>query len=234
MISLERVHRALHMQYPDRIPLVFCGETERSDIINVGYAPPADWAPPLPGMDEWGRRWANISGTGLGQIIAEPLAAPSLDGYRFPDPNLASRYTDLTETITHYPDRYIAASLGLSGFTCMMGLRGFENLMCDFYQEPEFIEYLADAVFRFEAAVIHEYARRGVHGIWLYDDLGTEEGPMISPTLFHQVFAPRYAAQARLVHSFGMDYLLHSCGNVWALIPDLVDIGLICSTWNNR
>jgi uroporphyrinogen decarboxylase len=225
MSSLERVRRALHMQYPDRIPLVFRGETKRSDIINVGYAPPADWEPSLPGLDEWGRRWENIIGTGLGQIVAEPLAVPCMDGYRTPDPHLASRYADLTETINHFPDRYIAASLGLSGFTCMMGLRGFENLMCDFNQELLFVEQLADAVFGFEAAVIKEYAQRGVHGIWLFDDLGTEIGPMISPTLFRQVFTPRYVAQARLVHSLGMDYLLHSCGNIWVLIPDLVGIG---------
>jgi uroporphyrinogen-III decarboxylase len=64
-----------------------------------------------------------------------------------------------------------------------------------------------------------------VHGVWLFDDLGIEDGPMMSPTLFRRVFAPRYTAQARLVHSRGMDYLLHSCGNVWDLIPNLVDIG---------
>ncbi|MHB1354348.1 MAG: uroporphyrinogen decarboxylase family protein [Anaerolineae bacterium] len=225
MNSLERVRRALHWQYPDRIPLVFRGETARSDIINVGYATPSGWEPALPGLDEWGRCWANIAGTGLGQIIDEPLTNPSLDGYRFPDPCDASRYIGLAETVRQYPDRYIAASLGLSGFTCMMGLRGFENLMFDFYDEPQFIEQLADAVFGFEAAVIAEYARRGVHGVWLFDDLGTDAGPMMSPNLFRRVFAPRYTAQARMVHSLGMDYLLHSCGDIWALIPDLIEVG---------
>jgi uroporphyrinogen decarboxylase len=225
MNSIERVHRALYFQYPDRIPLVFRGVTARSDIINVGFTSPAGWQPALPDMDEWGRRWANVIGTGLGQIVAEPLAKPSLEGYTFPDPHIVSRYTSLVETVHRFPDRYIAASLGLSGFTCMMALRGFENLMCDFYLELGFVQLLADAVFGFEAAVIEEYARRGVHGVWLFDDLGTEDGPMMSPALFRRVLAPHYAAQASLVHSLGMDYLLHSCGNIWDLIPDLVAIG---------
>ena len=80
-------------------------------------------------------------------------------------------------------------------------------------------------MFAFEAGIIEEYGQRGVHGVWLFDDLGTERGPMMSPALFRQVFKPRYAAQAHLVHALGMDYLLHTCGDVWELIPDLIEAG---------
>jgi len=226
MRPLERVRRALHFGCPDRMPLVFRCETERSDIINTGYTAPADWQAREPDVDEWGIRWDNIIGTGCGQIVQEPLAAaPTLAGYPFPDPHAPGRYEGLERAVAAFPERYIAASLGLSGFSRMMGLRGFENVLCDLYLERAFAERLADAVFAFEAGVIEEYGRRGVHGVWLFEDLGTERGPMMSPAIFREVFKPRYAAQARLVHSLGMDYLLHSCGDVWALIPDLIEAG---------
>jgi len=224
--SIERVRRVLHFQGPDRLPLVFRSETERSDIINVGYGTPSGWQPAEPGLDEWGSRWENIIGTGVGQIIEEPLAAaPDLSGYAFPDPQAPGRYDELEATVARFPGRYIAGSLGLSGFSRMMALRGFENVLCDLYLERAFVERLADGVLAFEAGVIEEYARRGVHGVWLFDDLGTERGPMMNPAIFRQVFKPRYAEQARLVHSYGMDYLLHSCGDVWELIPDLIEAG---------
>ncbi|MCE5258751.1 MAG: hypothetical protein LLG44_06765 [Chloroflexi bacterium] len=223
--SRERVRRALHFQTPDRIPLVFRTTIEHSDIINTGYGVPTGWQPAQPGLDEWGRLWSNVIGTGIGQIIQEPLTGPSLAGYELPNPHIASRYIGVEKAVANYPDRYIAASLGLSGFTCMMGLRGYESLMCDLLTEPAFIERLADAVFGFEAAVIANYAQRGVNGVWLFDDLGTESGPMFSPQIFRSVFLPRYTEQARLAHALGMDYLLHSCGNIWELLPDLVAAG---------
>ncbi len=225
MGSIERVRRALHFRYPDRMPLVFRSETERSDIINTGYGTPAGWQPPELNVDEWGIRWDNILGTGCGQIVQEPMAAGEIGSYALPDPHALGRFDDMEATISRFPDRYIAASLGLSGFSRMMSLRGFENLLCDLHLERAFAERLADAVFAFEAGIIEEYGKRGAHGVWLFDDLGTERGPMMSPTLFRQVFKPRYAEQARLVHSLGMDYLLHTCGDMWELIPDLIEAG---------
>ncbi|MHB9033628.1 MAG: uroporphyrinogen decarboxylase family protein [Anaerolineae bacterium] len=225
MDSVERVRRALHFLTPDRIPLVMRTTTENSDIVNTGYNAPEGWQEYEPGLDEWGRRWLNIIGTGLGQIVAEPLHESSLDGYTFPNPQIASRFAGIEKTVAAFPGRYIAASLGLSGFTCMMSLRGYEALMCDLLVEPAFVEQLADAVFRFEAEIIRQYAKRGVHGVWLYDDLGTASGPMVSPELFKRVFLTRYSEQAHLVHSLGMDYLLHSCGDVWELLPDLTAAG---------
>ncbi|NLG28637.1 MAG: hypothetical protein GX557_12055, partial [Chloroflexi bacterium] len=112
-----------------------------------------------------------------------------------------------------------------SGFTRLMALRGYLNLMCDLRWEPAFVHDLAARVFAWEAEVIAEYARRGVHGIWLADDLGTEHGTMMHPDTWREFLMPHYAAQARLVHSLGMDYLLHSCGDVWDIIPDLIDLG---------
>ena len=226
MDSVELVRRALHLQRPERLPLVLRTDRARTDIINLGYNPPAGWQAPEEGVDEWGCRWANIIGTGLGQIVYEPLVETSdLARYPYPDPHAAGRYDDLEDVIAAYPGRYISASPGLSGFTRMMALRGFLNLMCDLRLEPGFVRDLADRVFAFEAEVIAEYARRGVHGIWLFDDLGTEHGLMMHPDTWREVFMPHYAAQARQVHALGMDYLLHSCGDVWAIIPDLIALG---------
>ena len=116
--SIERVRRALHFGRPDRIPLVFRSEAERSDIITTGYGAPAEWRPSERSADEWGTHWGNIIGTGCGQIVREPLAASAdLSGFTFPDPHAAGRFSSMAATVARFPGRYIAASLGLSA-TC--------------------------------------------------------------------------------------------------------------------
>jgi hypothetical protein len=73
------------------------------------------------------------------------------------------------------------ASLGLTGFTLMFCLRGFDQLMLDLAQAPERIEGLADIVFGFEEALIAEVARFEFDAVAFGDDLGMQSGLIMSP-----------------------------------------------------
>lgn len=48
---------------------------------------------------------------------------------------------------------------------------------------------------------------------------------MISPDLWRQVFRPRYEEQFQLVHSCGKHVYFHSCGYVWDILDDIIEIG---------
>src|SRR3990172_6935064 len=95
---------------------------------------------------------------------------PALDSYQYPDPLRPDRYTEIEKYVRAYPDKFVVAALGLSGFSLMSELRGFENLLVDFYQNPGLVERLADQVFDFEMAAIQEIGRRGADGVWFFDD----------------------------------------------------------------
>ena len=49
---------------------------------------------------------------------------------------------------------------------------------------------------------------------------------MISPAMWREFFKDGYAALFREIHSLGMDAFLHSCGNVTAIVEDLIELGL--------
>lgn len=49
MTGKERVKRAIKFQGPDRIPLRYAFNRERSDIIGVGYVPSGYWRPKVEG-----------------------------------------------------------------------------------------------------------------------------------------------------------------------------------------
>jgi uroporphyrinogen decarboxylase len=59
------------------------------------------------------------------------------------------------------------------------------------------------------------------------DDLGTEHGPIISPYLYRELIKPRQKKLYQFIkNNTGAKLLLHSCGSVYQLIPDFIEIGV--------
>ncbi len=60
------------------------------------------------------------------------------------------------------------------------------------------------------------------------DDLGMQSGPQVSPAMYREFFKPREQAMWRLVKQRAphLKIMLHCCGGVRELLPDLIDAGL--------
>jgi uroporphyrinogen decarboxylase len=59
------------------------------------------------------------------------------------------------------------------------------------------------------------------------DDLGMQTGPQISPPMYRKFFQPRHARMwARAKELANVKVMLHCCGGVRELLPDLIDAGL--------
>lgn len=59
------------------------------------------------------------------------------------------------------------------------------------------------------------------------DDLGAQNCPQISPAMYREFFKPRHAAMwARARQLAPVKVMLHCCGAVRPLLPDLIDAGL--------
>jgi len=59
------------------------------------------------------------------------------------------------------------------------------------------------------------------------DDLGAQNGPQISPRMYREFFKPRHAAMWRRAKQLApVKVMLHCCGAVRPLLPDLIDAGL--------
>ena len=59
------------------------------------------------------------------------------------------------------------------------------------------------------------------------DDLGMQNGPQISPAMYREFFKPRHARMWRRAKELAdVKVMLHTCGGVRTLLPDLIDAGL--------
>lgn len=59
------------------------------------------------------------------------------------------------------------------------------------------------------------------------DDLGTQNGPLISPDLYKTMIKSRHKKIYQYVKNNSDLYLfLHSCGSIYDFIPDIIDTGV--------
>ena len=66
----------------------------------------------------------------------------------------------------------------------------------------------------------------GADGVIPPDDLGTQLSAIISPKTFNKFYRDAYSEVIDLCHELGMHFILHSCGNLGALVPILIEIGV--------
>jgi uroporphyrinogen decarboxylase len=61
---------------------------------------------------------------------------------------------------------------------------------------------------------------------WLGDDYASQEALIMGPERWRRFIRPYLAEQVRVIHEHGLLVLLHSCGAIRAIIPDLIEIGV--------
>lgn len=227
MDAKELVCRAIERKKPARLPIYYRNrDLACSDVVNAGLAPAADFIPAAPGHTEWGFVWESLDQT-MGQPKDRPLEdAARIAGYAPPDPRAPGRLEPIKQTLAAYPDRFVKVDLGITGFNQATFLRGMANFLSDLYLDRALAERVLDLVFDFENGIIAETAGLAVDCISLADDWGTQKGLFIAPELWREVFKPRYARQIELAHRMGKKVWLHSCGDLGAIIEDLIEIGL--------
>jgi uroporphyrinogen decarboxylase len=66
-----------------------------------------------------------------------------------------------------------------------------------------------------------------VAALWMGDDMGFKTGTLISPQHLREFVFPYQKRVAAIAHEHGMPFLLHSCGNLQAVMEDLIeDVGI--------
>ena len=70
------------------------------------------------------------------------------------------------------------------------------------------------------------FIEAGVDIIWIPDDLGTVDGPFLSPNTFRHMIFPYFREIVDSFKKHGVKVLLHCDGQVMPLVDDLIEIGI--------
>jgi len=142
-------------------------------------------------------------------------------------------WPEITEQ-NFYIHRYICDHLpeGLGFITCHAGgvyehasrLLGYENLCLMLYRDPELlkavVDRLGELILKYNA---HLLQLDKLTAIFQGDDFGFKSQTLISPAHLRQYILPWHKRYARMIHDSGRPYYLHSCGEVSAVMEDLIE-----------
>ena len=126
-------------------------------------------------------------------------------------------------------DRALMIVVGCNLFEWGTFLRRLDNFLVDIVTDPVNVERLLDALMEQHLQTLAKVctAVGDIADVVRFgDDLGTDQGPFMSPKTYRQIFKPRhkmltdYVKQNSQMHTF-----LHSCGSIYKLLPDLIDAG---------
>jgi uroporphyrinogen decarboxylase len=186
--------------------------------------------------DEWGVGWRSAEYTtpfGVGhytEIVGSPLADDqAIDAYRPPDPERPELYQDAEWVLKTFQDEYwIAGATVCTIFECAWALRGYERLLADFALNPDLADRILDIPYRYHLTAAKKLAQMGVDMIWIGDDVGMQTGMLMSPKHWRRFLKPlmaNFIAELKAINP-RIQVAYHSDGNVMAIVPDLVEIGL--------
>ncbi len=224
MTSREVVRRTIRFEGADRIPYALTPEYG-SDFAGVGMNPSPD-ARPRSGVDEWGCVWENIGVSNLGKVKGPVLADwADWDALAVPDVRDPTRWEALDGARDRAGDKFLMA-WGISLYERVHFLRGLEDTWVDIHANPSELGRLIDVLVDMNLFAIERYAQAGADGYMWCDDWGLQHQLMISPELWRDIWRPRYARVYKAAQDAGLLTFLHSCGDITAILDDLIDVGL--------
>lgn len=178
--------------------------------------------------DYFGVVWDRSVDKDIGVVKGCMLPEPTLSNYTFPDPLAPRFFEDIPGKLERYGDRFRVFGIGFSLYERAWTLRGTENLLMDFYNEPEFVHELLAAISDYNIAQVHRALEYDVDAVYFGDDWGQQQGLQMGTELWHEFIYPQLKRMYGAVEDAGKRVFIHSCGDVDELFDDLIDIGLDC------
>jgi uroporphyrinogen decarboxylase len=218
-------------------PVDRCGMTfhrgRLNDFCGAGPRKPFDEDRRIQGdkeyySDIWGNRWVRmVNGSFKGEVCQPVLTDWSqLDDLEIPDFDRQEYWAEAKQRLSEHPDTFRSVSVGGWVFDQARYLRKLEVYLMDMALYPEELETLHQKVARMHETKIRWAAWCGADAITIGEDMGTQQGLLFSPEMWRHYFKDLYSRLFGMAHELGMKVLMHSCGQNWAILGDLLEAGV--------
>lgn len=176
-----------------------------NDIIQV--------RPPWWGWDNLGPEW---------KAMDVPTVLPGVAGNGSYDD-----FRDQLRMLSDHSDKYILAMIYGSHFEKANNARSIENFLADMAGDPVFAQKLLDRIIEKNMVMLDNFLGcPEIDGVLLGSDWGSQVDLLMSPDTWEAMIRPGEQREYDLIHSFGKDVWVHSCGNIVKAIPSLIEMGL--------
>jgi uroporphyrinogen decarboxylase len=126
-------------------------------------------------------------------------------------------------------DKALLIGIGCNLFEWGTFMRRIDNFLTDLFLEPMNVHAFLDALMEIHMANISKTCEAigdVVDIIKFGDDLGTTHGPFFAAETYNEYFKPRHKMMCDYVKAnSSMHTMLHCCGGIYELIPELIEAG---------
>jgi len=182
-------------------------------------------------QDFFGAVWDRSEDKDIGIVKGCLLPDPDLNNYSFPSMDDIKKHQKVEIKKIQTPEAkglFRFAALGFSLFERAWTLRGMENLLMDFIINPEFAHELLRSIADLNIAAIDNVIDEDFDAVMFGDDWGQQHGLIMGPDLWREFIKPELKRMYGFVKGHGKRVIIHSCGDVQEMFPDLIELGLDC------
>ena len=161
-------------------------------------------------VDAWGCVWSNVA-HGMEAIVTKHPVPTRADVHKLKAP----------AEHTGFPHGFM--------YLRLCDLRGFEEMMVDFAEEPPELQMLIDIVLEHNVRELeHDIERVGPSDRLMHfgDDLGMQNGLAMGPAKWRKYLKPCFAKLYGRCHEVGWYVYMHTDGDIKEIIPDLIECGV--------
>ncbi|OPZ24292.1 MAG: methylcobalamin:coenzyme M methyltransferase [Lentisphaerae bacterium ADurb.BinA184] len=206
---------------------------------DIGWIGPAYCGPAQFAGGPWhvfGIGWKDVNyGAGTyREVETYPLAGvdslQALDDYPWPSPDWYD-YDGLGRQLAAADPNKALKFGAFNPFETLCWMTGLEEVLCNCCARPELVVRGLEHIVEFyEQRTIRclERIGHGVEIVFFFDDLGSQNGPLMSPAMYGELLKPFHRRLFARAHQLAPNakVMMHSDGSVFALLDDLSDAGL--------
>ncbi|MBQ7720785.1 MAG: hypothetical protein IJT56_09400 [Clostridia bacterium] len=163
-----------------------------------------------------------------GGCFADAETVADIEKYPWPNPDYCV-FTDIYKQTEKFPDKMVFTGMWCPFFHQVADFFGMENYFIKMYECPEVVEAATEHIVDYYVAANEKFfASLGdrADAMFFGNDFGTQRDLFISPELFRKFVMPSFKRLIAVGKKYGKKIMLHSCGSIYRIIPDLIDAGV--------
>lgn len=178
-------------------------------------------------QDVFGVIWDRSIDKDIGNPITPyVIEQASMKDVKFPDPMDPRFFSNIQSEIEKKPDLFRVFQIGFSLYERAWSMRGIENLLMDFLTHPEFVHELFTKISDYNISQMTEAMKYDIDAIYFGDDWGQQQGLIFGYETWKEFVYPQLKKMYGFAKDHGKYVMIHSCGDVQELFPDLIECGL--------
>jgi len=243
----ERVIKAIEHEETDLTPWAFEVTNQFAEIyksnkgcdnvldelqshIMFGPYKKMDWLTEDIYQDAFGVQWkVGHDGGDIGVVINKVVSIDTIEDYRFPDLDQGALDKTL-ELMRRDNEHFRMFRMTYAMYERAWSMMGMEDLLLNMALYPDRVKVLFERITDYQTKLLDYILDENFEGVYFGDDWGQQRGLIMGPACFREFIKPGLSVLFEKVKSKGKYVLLHCCGDIRDVIPDIIEMG--CDVYN--